>query len=1002
MPAYPSPTEIQALQEILGGHFGLAKADNLSALFSSTAPMPAAAESRRYLLRSIASPIHARVAQRLDLQADALIVDPQLGTIGILHLLPTPNPAQCGNDPTRTVAFLSKTIARRIGEAAYLRHLLLEELRPGEPQHGRAPYSVEVVFILADTSFSHQLGSELRHIMREVALLHAVGVSLVEDLPAASKRPSQLMRGFSWLLHDTRQWLAAQITSARATPAKPTAPAQPDVTGTKPNGPLADLPKTGFLTRSPGFRLTRRGPFGPAPAPTHPGPPTEIRLKHFRLGGYRRWLLCPQRMLHVVHGPNGSGKSSFVEALELITTGCIDRLASEDHRAVITNSAIQKDRHSAARKPAASVMLHFSANATSAAAAASSETKPSTYSFTWRLAKDGVASPLVAKDTLRPGAFRLNQDIVDLLARSDSKARAHLLLTFFPDSYTFLSRSKALTTERDQCLTKLPARLRSAFQNDTGVYDESRAESALDWVKDTAIPWDRVPALLALDSTQITGLLPLLPLTFESNYRRTGTATSWEPVLNTARQLDDDLRALLVQSTTLATCLRSAHTFLKAYQDASAVGTDDSDAQLPDRLRRWLDLLASTDIHQREHFILSALEQNHPNLNPSGPPEFPEHITPVLAQARMASLPPPLELREAQLLDLRTKRDEAQRSLAKFRPESVEARPALGNLPALSSFDLGALDTLAQAGALGRDFVDATPRLSQAIREAFRDGKAVTIRQGDRMVFHVGEPGSLRGLLARVERVLNSLQSLEAVRDELGPSHGLVGTLEQFRTLRRLVTELRAVKQAAAAEFTQRLETPLGAALNEFTAMLTPARWAYGDIVSRVERAAAEPSFGFVQRGAGDTTVPAPLRLNTAQISAFALSFFLLCHRAREHPLRLGILDDPFENMDELTVTTVARGLGRYLRLRAHLGDGADRWQLILFLHGEQNVDRVRREASCATYFLPWLSPDAQLGAEPVIRAEPSEILSETLQDLSQIISDPRSGMAAPSRPLTP
>ncbi|MGE4183051.1 MAG: hypothetical protein AB7J34_24795, partial [Limisphaerales bacterium] len=215
------------------------------------------------------------------------------------------------------------------------------------------------------------------------------------------------------------------------------------------------------------------------------------------------------------------------------------------------------------------------------------------------------------------------------------------------------------------------------------------------------------------------------------------------------------------------------------------------------------------------------------------------------------------------------------------------------------------------------------------------------------------------------------------------PEGGLRGILGQFQTLRQIAGQQQEEQTRAARAFGDRLQTPLGAALNEFMAMLTPARWAYDDIVSRFDEHDDSPSLDFVQDGQ-----PAPLRLNTAQLSAFALAFFLLCNRAREHPLRLGILDDPFENMDELTVTTVARGLGRFLRLRDRLGDGPDSWQLLLFLHGEQNVERVRREIPCATYLLPWLSPGAELGREPTITTEPLEGIREPLQDLGPILSD--------------
>jgi len=102
------------------------------------------------------------------------------------------------------------------------------------------------------------------------------------------------------------------------------------------------------------------------------------------------------------------------------------------------------------------------------------------------------------------------------------------------------------------------------------------------------------------------------------------------------------------------------------------------------------------------------------------------------------------------------------------------------------------------------------------------------------------------------------------------------------------------------------------------------------------------------------------LRLNTAELNTFALAFFLLsARRVVSNPLRLLVLDDPLQNMDESTVTAVARGLAKLLRLWKILdrAENSMPWQVMLLLHSEEDVERIRQEAPCAVYSLPWLSP---------------------------------------------
>jgi len=108
----------------------------------------------------------------------------------------------------------------------------------------------------------------------------------------------------------------------------------------------------------------------------------------------------------------------------------------------------------------------------------------------------------------------------------------------------------------------------------------------------------------------------------------------------------------------------------------------------------------------------------------------------------------------------------------------------------------------------------------------------------------------------------------------------------------------------------------------EALALLTPARWAYEDIVTRAEFASGDTSLELQT----PDEVPVRLRLNTAELNTFAITLFLLCARRIENVFHMIVLDDPLQNMDELTVTTVARGLGRLLRLWQRFEDGESAW----------------------------------------------------------------------------
>jgi hypothetical protein len=163
-------------------------------------------------------------------------------------------------------------------------------------------------------------------------------------------------------------------------------------------------------------------------------------------------------------------------------------------------------------------------------------------------------------------------------------------------------------------------------------------------------------------------------------------------------------------------------------------------------------------------------------------------------------------------------------------------------------------------------------------------------------------------------------------------------------------------------------------------ALFTPARWAYEDIDLNYRPGMSDPEELGFRIG---NRAQAALSLNTAQLNLFTLALFLLCAIRADNPLGLLVLDDPLQNMDELTVTTLARGIAKVSRL------WGERWQLLLFFHGQEDRERFRQEVPLAVYQLPWLSPvesssetEIEIRADKIQYADGLQLLTEVAREI--------------------
>ena len=175
------------------------------------------------------------------------------------------------------------------------------------------------------------------------------------------------------------------------------------------------------------------------------------------------------------------------------------------------------------------------------------------------------------------------------------------------------------------------------------------------------------------------------------------------------------------------------------------------------------------------------------------------------------------------------------------------------------------------------------------------------------------------------------------------------------RTAARAIDWLDAWQHKAKSAFLWQIASAsergrlLNDALNELLALFKPAPWAYADVsLSANHRGLTSEQEELGLRTTDNSK--ADLRLNTAELNTFTLALFLLCAPRLANPLRTLVLDDPMQNMDELTVSAIARGIGKLIRI---FPPG---WQIVALFHAEDDVRRVRDEVPCAVYRLPWLA----------------------------------------------
>ncbi len=686
-----------------------------------------------------------------------------------------------------------------------------------------------------------------------------------------------------------------------------------------------------------------------------------LQLTNYRLRGQRN-LTCDARAnLHLLHGHNGSGKSTFTEALEFVATGQIERI--DDPAAYF---ATVHHRYGPQGQKTSEATVAFLAGPENAQKSKVRVTEDN------KIHREPVETiPLQAK------SFRLDSTFMEKLARANSVDRALLFLDAFTPggSKAWQSGLEERNKLRDD-MNALPAAAHAPTNIDDGKLADWLAREYSDENGNTPLFEATLLPLAAEDLDILARVYPALPSAV-SALRAAKTASA---LTGAAAQIDSVFTALRANLANDQKSLQTTHNVFTEFRNWVATGQTERGTSFETDLNDWLDLQVLVDLNAKYVDIASTLAdaqklgwQPSPEesaLLPSGP--FSDDLLSRL-RARANSLTTDLNQARARVLSWQQQ------------PTAAVTQAGSPSTPSSESFRSWLTD--AEKADLNRaaPWLDALTPLSEPLGDvlarALDQDLPATIGKSV-----VGSPQGLETAIAEIQKLLRALDTIG--KPEIGHAADHLAKMEQIAARAKA---LQSAASLAAANLFNSLVTgneeqeSLVNAFNELLALFTPARWNYRDLKLATTTGATSLGLSTADGGRAD------LLLNTAELNAWALAMFLLLACRLPNPMQILVLDDPLQNMDELSVVTLARGLARLMPI---FPKG---WLILGFFHGEQNVEMIRQENECHVYHLSWL----QSRMETVSALEKVEVLSTAPADRQTLHPDwfaeqPRSLAATP------
>jgi hypothetical protein len=419
--------------------------------------------------------------------------------------------------------------------------------------------------------------------------------------------------------------------------------------------------------------------------------------------------------------------------------------------------------------------------------------------------------------------------------------------------------------------------------------------------------------------------------------------------------------------------LRKAQQALKAVEGWRGGARRQTGEAFPDVLNRWLERTALSDLAQRGYAVRATLE----TARSAGWAAAHEPEKGVLAPAPGVTV---ADVQD-QLQRWTAEASELEQKLASFRPVALADQSAGGAAHAITQEQCGALNQVTSW------LFEPNAVSGQGL---FGDKLVKVLSGTDPPTYGTAVIIGAEGWATPVVGALDAmLAASDLPRDKpAAPWPGKV----PWADYEAAVTHHTAFLTAGATLSTGFLELlgkgstedefdgSLIAAVNELMALFTPARWAYHDIRLPSQLTEGQVQVG-MELGPAGSKMRAELHLNTAELNLFTIALFLLCAGRVPKPLGLLVMDDPLQNMDELTSTALARGLAKVIRSGEGLGRSEE---FLLLFHGYEDIQRFQDEMSGATYRLPWLSPGRS--SEPPIQADGVSARGREVQSLKGLV----------------
>lgn len=864
-----------------------------------------------------------RTAHHHDLAPDALIIDPAINTLGLVVDLV--GDEYCGGEPSEDETDgIAEQAAEWISKSTYLRHLLLNDptlaMEDGTGRN-RLAWFVELVFVLPHPSAPGaerklaDLGEKLHRLIWETDFFLSVGVNLLPLDSAGLPQKPQIRRAFAWLLRDTRTWFEENPFRSR--------------------------------------RCLE-----------------EVTLENYRVPGKRTLSLSQdpnsegstekdsdRERVHLLHGWNGSGKSSIAEGLELVVTGSIQRLrrSHSQNKDFYRDVILHRSPNGDAVKDPATVLLKF---------------------------KDGDSREAVIGKRLRSlhkkmevTSFRLDQPFMDKLTVQPARERARIFLqSFVPEEHALLDELEQLQQQMQLARQEVQRRAEQFHRtvsdpdSSSALRDPAKLVRRFGWLGEGTQKAPDLAALLGLPLQDLHKLKPFRPEIdkpieiLEKISQGPPTDTEMRRMRQQLGKLGealDDLEASEIEAT--LDVASGAVELLHSWQPQRGF-VEGTYAEI---LNRWLRLCALCELAQSlERLYATFRDARSTQWEPEGELEFFLELQAPQAVA--------WEETRQQRSDLEEERVQLLNHLLNWDKQPAAQKGEVSGEPLRLVNDREVRALNLSGNWLGLD------RLGTTIQEAMSSGE--TPELGRDLV--MGAPDWSSGLESKIQELREGLDTLRVLSAQDGSfverlermTTGYQSLKESFDRSRRLEKEQEKKESKLEGRFVRSLSDnkELRNALNELMTLLTPARWAYEPLKLNYDEEDGTRNLRLLSPDDVDAT----LRLNTAELNVFTVALFLLCSVKAENPLSLLIFDDPLQNMDELTVTTLARGLARVLM--THKSD----CRLLMMFHGEDQLDRFSQEIPALIHRIPWLSPSP----ECQLPIETEALLSWERQDLSEMI----------------